>query len=234
VPTVQTKPTWLAPAICGAAVAGIAMTASLVVPRGIAGSADPPSCIAGTWTIDRPHSEFPTDIGFDIPVAGVVDPTRSTTAGRGRGGRTGGSDSGLGVAHETEQTLKITADVTDEAAHPWSTLAITVSDADVAVGDGAAVTRHFRPGKSDEQRLVDGASRRTRSGTRAPSSSTTRSKRIASSGTRTRARRRPVLSGSASVSAITTAATLSPVPTRKRRLRDSSGRNDSPKGIFPG
>ena len=153
---VQIRSTPLASVLRVAALTGIVVIAGAVVPRRLAATPAPPPCVAGTWTLDRAHSEFPTDIGFDMPVAGVDSP-QSTTASRGRGGRgASSSDSGIGVAHETEQTLKITADVTDEAAHPWSTLAIAVSEVDVTIGDGAAVTRHFRPGKSDEQRLADG------------------------------------------------------------------------------
>jgi hypothetical protein len=141
----------------GWAAFGVAAMVSAPGPRGVNAAADPSSLLVGTWALDREQSEFPADIGFDMPFAGVDAATADTSATRGRGGRQNGSTtSGIPIAHETEQTLKITADVTDEAAHPWPTLVISVTSAEVTIGDGANITRHFHPGKADEQRLADG------------------------------------------------------------------------------
>jgi endo-alpha-1,4-polygalactosaminidase (GH114 family) len=113
--------------------------------------------LAGRWTIDTDHSEFPAEIGFDTQVEAVAQGSASsTTSTRNRGGRSGGAASSLTIAHEGEQTLKIIGDVTDEAEHPWPVLTIGEADDVVTMSDGAAQTRRFHPGKDDEQRLADG------------------------------------------------------------------------------
>ena len=112
--------------------------------------------LAGRWTLDKDHSEFPDDIGFDTQVEAVESSASSTTASRSRGGRTGGAAPGLAIAHEGEQTLKMLGDVTDEAEHPWPVLTISQSEGVVTITDGGAQTRRFHPGKDDEQRLADG------------------------------------------------------------------------------
>jgi hypothetical protein len=120
-------------------------------------AADATTRLAGRWTIDKDHSEFPADIGFDVQVDAAAEGTASgASAGRGRG-RSGGAASSLSIAREGEQTLKILGDVTEEAEHPWPVLIIGVADGVVTMTDGGAETRRFHPGKKDdEQRLADG------------------------------------------------------------------------------
>lgn len=119
-------------------------------------AADPTTRLVGRWTLDRDHSEFPTDIGFALPVDATALGTASgPSSGRNRG-RSAGEASGLTIAHEGEQTLKILGDVTDEAEHPWPLLTIGASDGVVTITDGGGQTRRFHPGKDDEQRLADG------------------------------------------------------------------------------
>jgi hypothetical protein len=119
-------------------------------------AADPTSRLAGRWTIDKEHSEFPADMGFEVEVdAAAEGSAASVNPSRGRG-RTGGASSSLAIAHEGEQTLKILGDVTDEAEHPWPVLTIGAADGVVTITDGGAQTRRFHPGKDDEQRLADG------------------------------------------------------------------------------
>lgn len=109
--------------------------------------------LAGRWTIDKVRSEFPAEMGFDMQVE-TADQSASSTSGRGR--RIGTAAPGLPIAHEGEQTLKMLADVTDEAEHPWPVLTIDEADGVVTITNGGGQVRRFHPGKDDEQRLADG------------------------------------------------------------------------------
>lgn len=112
--------------------------------------------LAGRWTIDKDHSEFPTEMGFNMQVE-TADQSTSSTSRPGR--RVGTAAPVLTIAPEGEQTLKILGDVTDEAEHPWSVLTIDDAGGVVTMTDGggpAGNVRRFHPGKDDEQRLVDG------------------------------------------------------------------------------
>jgi hypothetical protein len=127
----------------------IVATAAVVEARAAAPT------VAGHWTLDVPHSEMPADIGFglsmDIPVPG-----NDRDAPAGRGGRgAAGQNGALVLAHEDELTLKVLADVVDEASHPWTTLTIDVSTSVVTIANGHEA-RRFHPGKSDDQQLADG------------------------------------------------------------------------------
>jgi hypothetical protein len=117
---------------------------------------DPATRLVGRWTIDKDHSEFPDEIGFDVQVeAAAQGSTPSANASRSHG-RTGGAASGLAIAREGEQTLKMLGDVTEEAQHPWPVLTIGEVEGVITMTDGGTDTRRFRPGKDDEQRLADG------------------------------------------------------------------------------
>ncbi len=119
-------------------------------------AADPATRLAGRWAIDKDHSEFPAEMGFDLPVDAAAEGSAgSANTGRSRG-RSGGAASSLAIAREGEQTLKILGDVTDEADHPWPVLTIGEADGVVTITDGGGQTRRFHPGKDDEQRLADG------------------------------------------------------------------------------
>jgi hypothetical protein len=130
------------------------LAVALARPGPILRAADPAANLVGRWTLDKDHSEFPADVGFDLPVD--EDPQGSATTSRSRSGHVGTSPPAIPIAHEGEQTLKILADVTDEAEHPWPAVTIDSADGVVTITDGGSQTRRFHPGKDDEQRLPDG------------------------------------------------------------------------------
>lgn len=119
-------------------------------------AADPTIHLAGRWTIDKDHSEFPADIGFDVQVDAAPQSTANGVNSTRGPGRTGGAASSLEIAREGEQTLQMLGDVTEEAEHPWPVLTIGEAGGVVTITDGGAQRRRFHPGKDDEQRLADG------------------------------------------------------------------------------
>jgi hypothetical protein len=135
----------------------VAMIVIRMAPAPPLRAADPTTRLVGRWTLDREYSEFPTVIGFAVEVdAAALGTAGGASAGR-RGGRSAGGASGLPIAYEGEQTLKILGDVTEEAEHPWPVLTIGAGDGVVTITDGDRQTRRLHPGKKDdEQRLADG------------------------------------------------------------------------------
>lgn len=135
------------------AAAGFVVLGLRPAPRAV----DKTASLVGRWTLDRAHSQMPDEVGFDLAVETATESPENANAetGRRRGGRTDGSGQ-IPIAPEGEQTLKIIADVTDEAQHPWPTLAISADGDLVLITDGGTQTRRVHPGKDDEQRLADG------------------------------------------------------------------------------
>jgi hypothetical protein len=112
--------------------------------------------LSGHWTIDHAQSQFPADIGFD-PAIDAPD-TPAGASGGGRGGGRGGGGLALSAKPETEQNIKIIADLVSEAKDPWPAFDVTQTDTVVTIAAPGGLSRQFHPGgsKPDEQHLASG------------------------------------------------------------------------------
>ena len=126
--------------VCLLLVAGIAHPTSL--------SAQNPAQLAGSWTLNRQLSQFPTDIGFSVDFLGALGPTGGRGAGdRGRRGDGGGGSRALEgprVVRETEEDSQRISTLTDEVRNPFDHLVIAVTPTDVTITPDRAPARTLR------------------------------------------------------------------------------------------
>lgn len=132
-----------------------AVLGALVVLYGVGSaplSAQNPADLAGSWTLNRQLSQFPSEVGFSttfLDTAGAVPAA-------GGGGRRGGSRGGGGLSSsriqsETPEDAQRVLFLTDEVRTPYDHLAIAVTPADVTITPDRAPARTFHPGRRDEQ-----------------------------------------------------------------------------------
>lgn len=118
------------------------------------GAAPPRPPLAGVWTLDREHSVFPPDIGFDLPAA-LLGPAGGAQGG---GGRRGGGGGGVPapIITESQDDVKRVRQLLAELKDPPVTLTITETDALITISASNGSTRAFHPtGKEDIQQLKD-------------------------------------------------------------------------------
>jgi hypothetical protein len=111
--------------------------------------------LAGVWTLDREHSAFPADIGFDVPAALLKPLTSTQGGGRGRGGGGGGAVPSP-IVTESQDDAQRVHQLLAELKDPPVTLTITDTDALVTLSASNGSTRAFHTnGKEDIQQLKD-------------------------------------------------------------------------------
>jgi len=139
------------------------LVSCLVAAAGlVAGGAPAHPSLAGTWTLDRAHSQLPADITFGLQELGLGANTGDSGAGGGggRGGRGGGGRgvSGLSVApvRESEDDAKRREQLIAELRQPPATLTISQTGTAVTIAAPDGAPRTFRPGsREDIQQLKD-------------------------------------------------------------------------------
>ena len=122
-------------------------------------SAQDPAQLAGSWTLNRQLSQFPTDIGFSADFLGALGPGTGP-AGGGRGGRRGGGGGGGGgnrgglgaprIVRETEEDSQRISTLTDEVRTPFDHLTIAVTPADVTITPDRAPARTLHTDGRDD------------------------------------------------------------------------------------
>lgn len=116
-------------------------------------SAQSPTDLAGSWTLDHQLSQFPSELGFS---AGFVAPFTPQAEGgrRGRGERRGGGGgifNAPGVAPESAEDAQRVRFLTDEARMPYEHVTIAVTPAIITITPDRAPARAMQPGKRDEE-----------------------------------------------------------------------------------
>jgi len=97
--------------------------------------------INGAWTIDRPHSEFPSEVGFGASFmpASPVAPDASGGRGRGRGGRT----NPVYQRPDSQDDARRIQQLTDAVGTPPINLSIVDTGPEITItADGRAATFH--------------------------------------------------------------------------------------------
>jgi hypothetical protein len=127
-------------------VAGVMWIVAPVAPA----AAQDASALAGQWTLDRAHSEFPTEVGFDAsfmaasPVGGADAPS----GGGGRGGRGGGGRRAPGPTFnrpDSQDDARRIQQLTAEAKTPSVNLTIAETGSSVSITDDHGRMRTFHP-----------------------------------------------------------------------------------------
>jgi hypothetical protein len=114
-------------------------------------SAQTPTDLGGSWTLDRQASEFPSEVGFSasfIGATGAFPPD-----GGGGGGRRGGSGGRVNaprVQSESAEDAQRVLVLTDEVRMPSEHLTIAVTPATVTIKADRSPQRSFQPGLRDE------------------------------------------------------------------------------------
>jgi hypothetical protein len=121
-------------------------------------AAQSPTDLAGSWTLNRPSSQFPDEIGFGAdPFEGI--PGARNGAGDGRGGRRGGGGGstrpaeglrGPFILPETQEDAQRRRFLTDEVRLPPARLTIAVTPANVTITPDLGAARTLTPGRRDE------------------------------------------------------------------------------------
>lgn len=133
-----------------AVAAMVVLVAALSAPL----SAQSPTDLAGSWTLDHQLSQFPTEIGFS---AGFIAPFVPQADGgrRGRAGRRGGGGGGVLNAPlatpETAEDAQRVRFLTDEARVPYEHLTIAVTPAIVTITPDRVPARTIQAGKRDDE-----------------------------------------------------------------------------------
>jgi hypothetical protein len=102
-------------------------------------SAQSPTDLAGSWTLNRQSSQFPQEVGFSASFL-PVDPA----AGAERGGR-------RRAQSETQEEASRVRFLTDEVRLPPDRLAIEVTPALVAITPDPGAPRTVQPGRKDHE-----------------------------------------------------------------------------------
>src|SRR5690349_26152 len=116
--------------------------------------------LAGTWTLNRQLSQFPTDIGFSADFLGALEPGAGPVGGGGggRGGRRGGGGGGGNrggfgaprVVRETAEDSQRISTLTDEVRNPFDHLTIAVTPTDVTITPDRAPARTLHTDGRDD------------------------------------------------------------------------------------
>jgi hypothetical protein len=109
-------------------------------------SAQDSSALSGRWTLDRGSSQFPREVGFNMPwMAGASGPETGNNDGRGRQG-SGGAGGGLRrTLPESQDDAKRLRQLTDEVRNPPAIITIAETPAMVTITNDRAAPRTFRP-----------------------------------------------------------------------------------------
>jgi hypothetical protein len=125
----------------------IILVASVVAGLAARSAAPPPRpSIAGTWTLDREHSAFPTDVAFNLPPAFVNALNAPQATGRSRGG--GGTPMPVVIASEDD--TKREHQLLAEVKSPPATLTIAETDGLITITAANGRARAFHPGTGKE------------------------------------------------------------------------------------
>ena len=127
-------------------------------------SAQAPSDLAGTWTLNRQLSQFPSELGFSADFLGALGPGAGpVSSGRG-GGRGGGRRGGGGVnggvqgapkiVRETQEDAQRVLLLTDEVRNPFEHVTIAVTPTAVTITPDRAPARTFHTNSKDEEIAV--------------------------------------------------------------------------------
>jgi len=124
---------------------------TLCVLGGAPLSAQSPTDLAGTWTLNRQLSQFPQEVGFSASIPGLVP---GTTAGN-RNGRRGGAGcrdnaEGLCLPAFTEEDARRIRFLTDEVRLPPDRFTVVVTPATLTITPDPGAARSMRPGRRDE------------------------------------------------------------------------------------
>jgi len=119
-----------------------------------AARAQSPTDLTGSWTLNHPSSQFPTEIGFSASFLDTVEPGDSAPGGRGRrrgGGGGGGGVTAPRVQTESAEDAQRVRFLTDEVRIPFERLTIAVTPAMVTMTPDRGPARIFHPGRRDEE-----------------------------------------------------------------------------------
>jgi hypothetical protein len=116
---------------------------------GVPLSAQAPTDLDGSWTLDRQASEFPSEVGFSASFIGATGALPSAGGGGRRRG-SGGRVNPPRVQSESAEDAQRVRVLTDEVRVPSEHLTITVTPAIVTITADRAPRRTFQPGLVDE------------------------------------------------------------------------------------
>ena len=124
---------------------------TLCVLGGAPLSAQSPTDLAGTWTLNRQLSQFPQEVGFSASIPGLAP----GTTGGGRNGRPGGSGCGGNAERPclpayTEEDARRIRFLSDEVRLPPDRLTIAVTPATLTITPDPGAARTVRQGRRDE------------------------------------------------------------------------------------
>jgi hypothetical protein len=105
-------------------------------------SAQNPTDLSGSWTLNRQLSQFPSELGFS---ASFLDTSRT---GADDGGRRG--PVAPRVQSQSAEDAQRVRFLTDEVRVPYERLTLSVTPATVTITPDRAPARSFQPGKRDE------------------------------------------------------------------------------------
>src|SRR5665213_2302973 len=95
--------------------------------------------INGAWTIDRPHSEFPSEVGFGASFMPASPVAPDASGGRGRGGRT----NPVYQRPDSQDDARRIQQLTDAVGTPPINLSIVDTGPEITItADGRAATFH--------------------------------------------------------------------------------------------
>jgi hypothetical protein len=126
-------------------------------------SAQSPADLAGTWTLNRQLSQFPSELGFSADFLGALGPGAGpVSGGRGGGRRGGGGGGGNGgggtgaprIVRETQEDAQRVLLLTNEVRNPFEYMTIAETPTDVTITPDRAAARTFHPDSRDEEIAV--------------------------------------------------------------------------------
>lgn len=116
-------------------------------------SAQQPSDLAGSWTLNRQLSQFPQEVGFSASF--IPPPEPGAGRGRGRRSREGGTGNlPPRLLTQTEEDSSRVRFLTDEVRLPPNRLTIVVTPATVTITPDPGAVRTLQQGKRDESVVI--------------------------------------------------------------------------------
>jgi hypothetical protein len=120
-----------------AAIAGALVAISVLGGQRL--SAQSPTDLAGSWTLNRQSSQFPKEVGFSASFL-PTEPADSDRAGRRRG-----------IQSETQEDASRVRFLTDEVRLPPDRLTLEVTPALVTITPDPGAPRTVQPGRRDQE-----------------------------------------------------------------------------------
>jgi hypothetical protein len=116
-------------------------------------AAQAPTDLAGSWTLDRPSSQFPAEIGFAVDSFVGADGGSSGGGGRGeRGGNRPRAEQvrGSHIPQESQEDAQRVRFLTDEVRLAPERLSIAVTPAVITITPDPGAARTLQPGRRDD------------------------------------------------------------------------------------